>query len=160
YYALPLARDNRTALAALARNVDRAFAGRAAELEDAGYLMPSWRAFFGAIFATAPLATVAFFIGLPRLMHGAENQLARGYLGTTMRVSAGVCMLLFAFGLYRLTRRGAHVLNRMRSATDRASSDPAAVGQSVALDGPTVLVGCGSAELAVLAAWYPHPTGG
>ena len=162
YESLPVSRNDRSALNALARRVDRAFAERAAELQDAGYLMPNWRAFFGAVFAAAPLASVAFFIGLPRLMHAAENQHLRGYLGTTMIVAAGVCLLLFAFGLYRLTRRGAYALKRMRYATDRTStaSDPDTVGQSVALYGTTALAACGAAELTALATWYPHPTSG
>lgn len=152
YTALPLSRTDRGAMYAMTERVRDAFAGRKWELTDGGFRVPLGLRFLVAL-AVGPLAFVVGF-GFPRWLYAAQNHIPCGALGAAMFFASLACGVLVVRAFRRWSRRGGDALRRLRAATD-----PGDVGMSVALFGTAALAGCGAAEVAALAAWYPRPTG-
>jgi uncharacterized protein (TIGR04222 family) len=158
--ALPLQRSDPAAFEALKSRVRAAFAPQASKLQEAGYLLPANQLPGIGCVSLLPVFLVLAALGLPRLVLGLEKGKPVAFLVLTLAAGIVLSILMVVARLNRLTRRGKHVLQRLRDAnrqlSTRSESELAeSAGLAVALFGPTILTG---SLLAPLAGWYPRPT--
>ncbi len=157
--ALPLNRSDPAAFEALKSRVQAAFAPQASKLQEGGYLLLSNQLPGIGCASLLPALLVFMLLGLPRLALGLEKGKPVAFLALTLAAGAVLSILSVAVGLNRLTRRGKHVLERLRAANRELRSQSESdlgesAGLAVALFGPTILTG---SLLAPLAGWYPRP---
>ena len=157
--ALPLERSDPAAFVALKSRVRDAFAPQASKLQEAGYLLPATQLPGIGCASLLPAFLVLMLLGLPRLILGLEKGKPVAFLVLTIVAGVVLSIVVVVARLNRLTRRGKHVLERLRT-TNRElwsqSEDELAdsAGLAVALYGPTILTG---SLLAPLVGWYPRP---
>ncbi len=157
--ALPLQRSDPAAFEALKSRLRGAFAPQASKLQEAGYLLPANQLPGIGCASLLPAFLVLVLLGLPRLVLGLEKGKPVAFLVLTLAAGVVLSILAVVARLNRLTRRGKHVLQRLRAANrelcSQAESELAeSAGLAVALFGPTILTG---SLLAPLAGWYPRP---
>jgi uncharacterized protein (TIGR04222 family) len=159
--ALPLQRSDPSAYQALKSRVRDAFAKQASKLQEAGYLLAANQLPGIGCAALLPAFLVLVTLGLPRLALGLEKGKPVLFLVLTIAVGVVLSILVVVARLNRLTRRGKHVLQRLRQdnrelGTQTESELAESAGLAVALFGPTILTG---SLLAPLAVWYPRRPG-
>src|SRR5579884_2215893 len=157
--ALPLQRSDPAAFEALKSRVMDVFAPQASKLQEAGYLLPANQLPGIGCASLLPAFLVLMLLGLPRLVLGLEKGKPVAFLVITLAAGVVLSILVVVAQLNRLTRRGKHVLQRLRAANrelcSQAESELAeSAALAVALFGPTILTG---SLLAPLAGWYPRP---
>ncbi|MFO0851000.1 MAG: TIGR04222 domain-containing membrane protein [Gemmataceae bacterium] len=163
YAALPLRKDDRDGLKALAAKVQVAGGDTARRLEDAGLVFTPGQRFGVGLVSVLPLVGVLLVFGVTRLVLGLGHGKPSDYLALTLAIGAGAALILMATRPTR-TRKGDQTLAALQTrhvllkhGTTRAAEEPGQAGMAVALFGTAALAG---STLAVLHQWYPKQTDG
>jgi uncharacterized protein (TIGR04222 family) len=148
----PIAKSN---LKPVQEAVEAAFASRATQMEQDGFLVPKSRQVGVGCASLVPLFLVILFLAVPRLLMGLANNKPVFYLIMTCIFGTIIGIGVIRNLKLRLTRRGENLLvwQRAKHAPLKDGSGDIALG--VALFGTAVLTG---SSIAHLQAWYPRQT--
>jgi uncharacterized protein (TIGR04222 family) len=158
---LPVQRGDQKAREELAVRASRAFTRQANALRDEGYVMDDDRARRIRWAAVLPVVAVLLFLAAPRLIAGVLSGRPVGFLLVTVLAGSGFGLAVGLAGVDHLTRRGRHILRKVRTAKRHLqrgvqSHRPDTIGMAVALFGVAVLA---SGWLDMLAPWSaPQPS--
>src|SRR5262249_14371391 len=112
---LPIDRTDKGKREELAARAASLFAPRAAALREKGYVLDDDRVWRIRCAAVLPITLVLLFLAVPQLIAGVHSGRPVGFLLVTILIG-GVLGLAAGFvGLNHLTRRGKHILGRVRT---------------------------------------------
>ena len=159
--ALPFSNDA-TSIKPVAQAVEAAFADEGKKLEEEGYLMSKGAWVWAGFLAILPLLVVQLGFALPRFVMAVINHKPVEYLVLTAIFGTAIGIAITLVGLRRLTRRGEHVMTKLKARnwdlkTSAAMGGAFDMGLAIALFGTAALVG---STMTDLQAWYPRQTTG